>query len=213
MCYVFDFLFLYGNFARCNLISFKRMMIHKVFLLLMATMGLIACSMGHSVEKNDNMVSLDTAQLVNRVNEIYADVFNYYEQKASNQDATPRLTGVKPPSVRFCTRDWNDCVNRVTAYDSTHAQDGEMGFFDVDYWVMGQDYGDLSVSDVHVTSMTDSTATVELNLHNFGNVTAVRLLMSLDRNEWRIDDFIDMTNDFDWKASMTEYLSEDKPNH
>ena len=87
-----------------------------------------------------------------------------------------------------------------------------MGFFEADYWVMGQDWGDLSVSDVQVTSMTDSTATVNLNLHNLGNPTAVRLEMRLEDGSWKIDNFVDVKNDMDWKANMKEYLSGETAN-
>ena len=81
---------------------------------------------------------------------------------------------------------------------------------DVDHWIMGQDWGELSVSDVRVASMTDSTATVELNLHNLGNVNLVRLDMIVENGAWRIDNFIDVKNDFDWKTRMKEYLTQEK---
>ena len=187
-------------------------MTRKMFLLLVATVWMVACSMGNQVEKSSNHVMQDTAQLVNRVNEIYADVIGYYEYMRSPR-ARQRLTGIKPPALRFCTRDWNNWLEQVANHDANHVQDGEMGFFDADYWIMGQDWGDLAVSDVHVITMTDSVATVEFNLHNLAVVTAVRLELSHERGAWLIDNFIDMTHGLDWKASMKEYLLQDGTNH
>ena len=179
------------------------------FVVLVAFLGLVACTTGNRAEKIEEK-TLDTAKVVEQVNEIYTDVFHYYEMMA-NDSLKGRLTGIKPPAVKHCTRDWNDWVTKVNTFDAA-SQDGMMGFFEADYWVMGQDWGDLSVSDVQVTSMTDSTATVNLNLHNLGNPTAVRLEMRLEDGSWKIDNFVDVKNDMDWKANMKEYLSGETDN-
>ena len=180
-------------------------MIKKLLIVTLAATWLSACSMSNHVEKVENN-NLDTATVVERVNEIYADVFHHYELLASNNGFKDRLIGKKPPAIKFCTRDWNDWATQVTSYDATH-NDGMVGFFEADYWMMGQDWGELAVSDVHVTAMTDSTATVELNLHNLGNVTALRLELCQEDGAWKIDDFIDIKNGLDWKASMKDYLA------
>lgn len=185
-------------------------MIGKLILMAVAATWLGACSMGSQVGKVEDH-ALDTAAVVQRVNDIYTDVFQHYELMAS-PDWNRRLTGIKPPAVKFCTRDWNDLVTQVTSFDATNVPDGQMGFFDADYWIMGQDWGDLKVSDVQVKAMTDTTATVELNLHNLGSATTVRLEMLQERDDWRIDNFIDLTHDIDWKANMKEYLSGEMAN-
>ena len=183
----------------------------KMMVMLLAAVWLTACSMGSQVESTGNnssntknSVAHDTARLVERVNEIYTYVSNYYEYMKTPQSKT-RLTGIKPPAVKYCSRDWNDWVTRVNNYDAEH-DDGMEGFFEADYWIMGQDWDKISVSDVSVASMTDSTAVVNLNLHNFNDI-AVRLEMVLERDEWKIDNFIDVKNDLDWKAAMKEYLN------
>ena len=125
-------------------------------------------------------------------------------RKAGENDITmPNLDSL------YCSQDWNEWVGRVNEFDKQH-NDGMVGFFDADYWIMGQDWQDLGVSDVAVTAMTDSTATVALNLHNCGSVTPVRLEMVKEADEWRIDDFISNEPAIDWKASMKEYLTEKK---
>ena len=167
--------------------------------------------MGNRVEKVEHQ-ALDTAAVVERISEIYDGVFQYYEMMAATEGLNGRLTGLKPPAVRYCTHDWNDWLTQVTTYDAEHVADGDMGFMEADYWIMGQDWGDLAVSDVHVISMTDTTATVELNLHNLGSVTAVRLDLCQEKGSWMIDNFIDVTHDMDWKANMKEYLASKKAN-
>ncbi len=189
-------------------------MIKKLCIAVMTVICLCGCSTGSHEERavdNAASVALDTAQVVERVNEIYADVFQYYTLLADSARLQGRLVGIKPPSVKFCTRDWNDWVTRVNSFDAEH-NDGMMGFFEADYWIMGQDWGDLSLSDVNVASMTDSTAIVEFKLHNLGSEIPVRLNMALEDGAWKIDNFIDVANDLDWKANMKEYLSGETAN-
>ena len=74
-------------------------------------------------------------------------------------------------------------------------------------WIMGQDAGDFSASDIEVGEVDKQNGTpVTLNLHNMGSVTKVRVIVVMDKGEWKVDNLIDLTNDFDWKQSMKEYL-------
>lgn len=182
----------------------------KKLLLLSAVMALFACSNQGRVDNSETTPSLDTSALVQRVNDIYDATFKRYNMVDSAAD-THEMPTAGADSL-FCSQDWNDWTHKVRSADEALAADGMMGFFEADYWIMGQDWQDLSVSDVRVVSMTDSTAVTELNLHNCGNVTAVRLEMVNDNNEWKIDNFIDVTNNVDWKANMKEYMNNQESN-
>lgn len=175
------------------------MMIKKLFFIVAATTMLCACSKANRVKEN----TLDTASVVSQVSNIYNDVFKQYVE-LNQQEGNKKL--VNNDSL-YCSADWNRQIARV---DSLNQLNGSIDILDVDHWILGQDWGDLSVSDVQVTSMTDSTATVELNIHNLGNVNPVRLDMIVENGAWRIDNFIDVKNDYDWKARMQEYLTQDK---
>lgn len=178
----------------------------KIVVLILAAVVLWACStQGKEAEKVEAQ-PLDTAAVVQSVNDIYTKVFGSYA-KARTMLRPLRRGNL---DAAFCSADWNEWLKRVAAYDKEHS-DGMVGFFEADYWIMGQDWQDLSVSDVHVTSMTDTTATVEMNLHNCGNVIAVRLPMVREDDAWKIDDFIDVSHDFDWKEQMKAYMK-DKQN-
>ncbi len=171
----------------------------KLCIAALAVAGMTACSPGGNVE-SEGEKELDTVAVVERVNEIYADALKQYNEFDSTK------SWINSDSL-YCTTDWNSWLARVKDYDAKHA-DGMVGFLEADYWVMGQDWGDLSVSDVKVTEMSDSTAMVQLNLHNLGNLIPVRLEMACEKGEWKIDNFIDDAHDVDWKAGMKEYLNE-----
>ena len=172
---------------------------------------MMACSNNQGgVDNSQQSQALDTAALMSQVQDIYSSVFQVYEHtdftKPSLADDSSPLDSL---TAHYCSSDWQRCVTDVLARDASQG-DGMMGFFEADYWIMGQDWQDLSVTDVNVKAMTDSTATVELNLHNCGNVTCVCLEMVNDGGMWKIDNFIDATNQVDWKANMKEYLNQEK---
>ena len=106
---------------------------------------------------------------------------------------------------RFCSNEWKGLVAKVVDFDSTNNPD-EIGFFDADYWVMGQDSQDLSASDFNLVEEKGDKAIVEFNLHNCGSITKVRLEMVRERGDWFIDNFIDLDNAINWKEEMKDYL-------
>lgn len=106
---------------------------------------------------------------------------------------------------RFCSDEWKGLVAKVVDFDSTNNPD-EIGFFDADYWVMGQDSQDLSASDFNLVEEKGNKAIVEFNLHNCGSITKVRLEMVRERGDWFIDNFIDLDNAINWKEEMKDYL-------
>ena len=170
-----------------------------LFIAMVALIGLTACTTtAHSGREQETVP--DTAALLQRVDEIYAKVFDAY-----NNTPIAGIPNVGLDTI-YCSRDWNKTMTDVAKHDQN--LNGKMGYFEADYWIMGQDWHDLSVSDVTVASMTDSTATVDLNLHNCGSVKPVRLAMVCEDGVWRIDDFIDKDAKYDWKADMKQYLAE-----
>ena len=156
----------------------------------------------------------DSSAVAARVQEIYGDVFKAYnlEDSLRNLDR-PVEQGAEASrhdfSGKYCSREWNSLVRQIAEIDSLY-HTGELGFWEADYWIMGQDWQNLSIDNVAVTSLTDSTALVDLSLNNCHNVTLVRLAMVKEQEEWKIDDFIDVSSDFDWKKGMKEYMKENE---
>ena len=111
---------------------------------------------------------------------------------------------------KYCSKDWNATVKSVIEKDNQNPD--EMGFFDADYWVMGQDFSKkIYATDLNLEKllMDDSPweAAVTLKLHNFSEIP-VRVNLIYEGGEWKVDDLTDLSNDLDWKKSMKEYLAE-----
>ena len=70
---------------------------------------------------------------------------------------------------------------------------------------MGQDFQDMSFHDVKVLSMNDNEATVSLTLVNLSDIK-LKLNMVYERGDWYIDNFENLSMEFELKNSMQEYI-------
>lgn len=163
-----------------------------------------ACSPRAGVEGTTDG-SLDTGSVVQRVNDIYTQVFDLYGKVSATSD----LSSLENIDSLYCSDDWNRWIARV---DSVNQQNGVIDILDVDHWIMGQDWGKLSVSDIKVFLLKGDSAAVEFQLHNLGNMINVVLDMVHEDGEWKIDNFTDITNGMDWKATMKRYLEDEQAN-
>lgn len=149
--------------------------------------------------------SLDTGSVVQRVNDIYTQVFDLYGKVSATSD----LSSLENTDSLYCSADWNRQIARV---DSLNQLNGSIDILDVDHWIMGQDWGELSVSNIKVFLLKGDSAAVEFQLHNLGNMINVVLDMVHEDGEWKIDNFTDITNGMDWKATMKRYLEDEQAN-
>ncbi len=188
--------------------------VKSILLLAVAVVVLGACSSRGAVVKSSGESDhdgLDTASVVERVQEIYGAVFKVYNEADSlrNRDIDSMNDVYERRAdfeANYCSSEWNRLMKKVNEIDSLYHQN-EMGFWDFDYWIMGQDWHNLSVSDVKVKTLTDTEATVELSLHNFDNVKQLCLLMKREDGTWRIDDFVDMEFGTGFKKDMQDYIN------
>ena len=155
----------------------------------------------------------DAEAVKQRVQEIYNEVFKEYNL----EDSLRNLDQLEGPGAsarrgefcrNYCSQEWYGLVSQIADIDSMY-HSGELGFWEADYWSMGQDWHQLSISDVEVLSVTPSQAAVKFNLHNLDSVKPVALLLVKENDMWKIDDFQDVNNDLDWKRSMQEYVNEE----
>ena len=188
--------------------------VKRILLLAVAVVVLGACSSRGAVVKSSGESDhdgLDTASVVERVQEIYGAVFKVYNEADSLRnldidsmnDVYERRADFE---ANYCSSEWNRLMKKVNEIDSLYHQN-EMGFWDFDYWIMGQDWHKLSISDVKVVERIGPWATVELKLHNFDNVTPLCLTMKLEDGTWRIDDFVDFETGVGLKDDMKEYIA------
>ena len=183
---------------------------------------LTACQSGGKQQTADGQKLTVSNQLLatvleNRVRDIYADVFREY----NNEDSLRKLDIAIDHSVdeyrdafiqQYCSKKWGTLVSEIDKIDSTY-HSGDLGFWEADYWIQGNDWGNLSISDVRVVTYTDDEAVVELNLHNLETVKPVILAMVKEDDVWKIDNFKDAERGFDWKKAMMEYVNEETANN
>lgn len=80
------------------------------------------------------------------------------------------------------------------------SETGEI-LYDYDYWVRGQDFSDnWSCKVTKVYEITDSTALVDLMIHNFDDIKTT-IALRFEHDDWYIDDFTPESDD-------KEYLRE-----
>ena len=106
-------------------------------------------------------------------------------------------------------RDSAYCSQRFYALKQEALQySNEMGFilYDYDYWVCGQDYSDdWDYRVAKVYEITDSTALVDLVIHNFGD-TETTIALRFERDDWYIDDFSPSKDGNDDKKYLRETI-------
>lgn len=80
--------------------------------------------------------------------------------------------------------------------------------YDADPWICGQDWSDdWSCKVAKVYEVTDSTALVDLNIHNFGD-TETTIALRFERDDWYIDDFSPSEDGNDDKKYLRETIRE-----
>ena len=181
------------------------------FILMTAAVALLGACTTHPNVDNSKKGSLDTSAVVERVEEIYTTIFNVYNEEDSLRNLDIHMeNGVYERRADFeanyCSSEWNTLLKKVNEIDSLYHQN-EMGFWDFDYWIMGQDWHNLSISDVKFVERIGSWAEVDLKLHNFDKDTPLCLLMKLEDGTWRIDDFVDLDTGAGLKEDMKKYIA------
>ena len=82
--------------------------------------------------------------------------------------------------------------------------------YDYDYWVCGQDISDdWSYKVAKVYNVTDSTALVDMIIHNFSDLENT-IALRFERDDWYIDDFSPSTDGNDDKAYLRRVIKQAK---
>ena len=164
------------------------------------------------VKDSANQIA-DAEAVQQRVQEIYSDVFKEYnlEDSLRNLDMLdgPGASARRGDFNRnYCSREWNDVSRQIREIDSLYHAD-ELGFWEADYWIMGQDWHQLSISDIEVLNVSPTEADVKFMLHNLGEAKPVALILVKEDGIWKIDNFKDLNVDMDWKRAMKEYVGQE----
>lgn len=183
--------------------------------LLAIAVMMTACQSGgggqeDSARQSSVAVRLSGTEAENRVRDIYAAVFKVYNEEDSmrNMDL-PIAVGAYGHrgefNAQYCSKAWNSLYREVNRIDSIY-NSGALGYWEADYWIMGQDWHQLSISDIKVVSVDEKEALVEFRLHNFDAAKPVQVILVNEDGNWLIDSFIDVAAGLNWKSDMEEYV-------
>ena len=185
----------------------KKIGIAVVGLMLMtASSQALSWNFGFNKDKIEAVAEAESHQsenvLKSHIQAVYEDVRRNYPPDHS--EPPKKIVNL---DERYCSLEWNRLVASVKEKDA--AKKAEIGFFEADYWIMGQDWGDLTPVNIQVTMQGDNRAVVTFEMDGMGGgMKQVQLDMVNEQGGWRIDNFIDRKVGLDWKQSMREYLAQ-----
>ena len=187
-----------------------------LFLLSSAVMVLSGCN-GNKVSNPANVIPEDSVFMLDGPGSIYdgtkeklgeeayQKVEQLYEAVHEAYSGDDWMNESGKLDEKFCSKEWNATLEAVREKDSKNPDD--IGFFDFDYWVMGQDFDaeNLHASEIQLiridTEDEPHEATVKLTLHNFSD-TEVRVYLVYEDGEWKVDDLNGI------KEDMQKYLKQ-----
>lgn len=169
----------------------------KILLMIM----LIAFSLdGYSLQKG-GVVSLAASAAKSRVTFIYQNMFKLYVSDQDNSD-----TGV---GLQYMSSGYLKLWNKISRIDARNP--GDIGFFDSDHWIQGQDWCSPKFEVGPVTIVVKNKAKAVVWIKDCGsNATKVVLSLVFERQNWFIDDFI--VQGSSEKRSMLDYINVNSTN-
>ncbi len=135
------------------------------------------------------------------VEKIYADVFGWYN-KAEQAGSLP--TDEPDFDAYYTSGSYQVLLQKVVDKDRALIMKGEVGFFDYNHWVCGQDYQGLEFAPVKTKRISDGQCRMEADITNCGQKQRIALLLTKENGMWKIDDFI--SNGQSEKSRMAEYV-------
>jgi len=176
----------------------------KLFYLLGAMVLIMSC--GGKTEKavsDTDSLAMDTvaetdldkhseAYIRQRIDTIYKTVGKSTYDNPFNRDSA------------YCSQRYYALMQEATQLCS---ETGEI-LYDYDYWVCGQDWSDdWSYKVAKVYEITDSSALVDLIIHNFSD-TETTIALRFERDDWYIDDFTPSNDGNDDKKYLRETIQQ-----
>jgi len=85
----------------------------------------------------------------------------------------------------------------------------EVGFYDYDHWIQGQDCDEkTSVRVLNVSRMEEKSAITHIEINNLGRRIRLEVPLVFERNDWFIDNFVENYKGelLDEKQNLKDYL-------
>lgn len=188
----------------------------KRLLILVATITLSSCNyMGNKLNNTDKEQSVavssktekssthpQTKQAVEkRLCAIYSNVFGWYTRAEKDVSILNKMPDF---DALYLSSKYKALIRKIRDKDRDIEAQGQIGFFDSDHWVCGQDFQGLSMNIVAISPVTSKKCSADINITNCGTLIHVTLDMVLEKGQWMIDDF--RINDISEKEQMQKYL-------
>lgn len=143
----------------------------------------------------DNATSTDSIVSVDANSKEY--IKNYLD------DILPKAIKMKEQQAvkKYFTKEFADLYREVEVYDSIESADGDIGFWDSDFWTGGQDGELASIKVLEISDLTQDKATALVQyVIKFGDYDESKISHSLylafENGNWLIDDFNSYKNQF-----------------
>ena len=185
----------------------------------MATCVIVSCSnkTGKAVSDTDSLaVDSISGSVVNKHSEAYIrqriDTIYKYVGKPIYDSEGNMVDYIHSHFNRdsaYCSERYYALMQQ--ALDICH-ETGDV-LYDYDHWVCGQDVSDdWGYKVTRVYHVTDSTALVDLAIHNFGD-SETTIALRFERDDWFVDDFSPSDDGKDDKAYLRRTIKEGKKAH
>lgn len=165
------------------------------------TYGKLSGNSAELTEKTDK--GIDTNQAARKaLQAIYADVFKWYALAEKDLSVLNKMPDF---DEKYMSSEYKRLLVKVKTIDKKHEDQGEIGFFDYDHWVCGQDFQNLSMKVVK-TTVDSGKCSADVIITNCGNENCVTVDLVCENGVWKIDDF--HTDGTSEKARMRQYVSD-----
>ena len=124
----------------------------KILVCILAAL-LVACA-------SDKADKHSEAYLSERITAIYDDVFGVYNE--NNTANGLAIISQRNFEQDYCSADFNAVLKQVEDYDKAHAEEDDLGYYESDYWIQGQDWQDLSMKIESISELTEKSAKVRI---------------------------------------------------
>ncbi len=162
-------------------------------------------SLGDSVKSTDSYNKQDSTDQAARkaLQTIYADVFKWYAKAEKDISV---LKNMPDFDAKYMSAEYKELKRKTKTFDDKHATQGEVGCFDYDHWICGQDFQNLSMKIVKMV-VDSGKCSADIEITNCGTKNSVTVDLVWENGEWKIDDFY--ISDISEKTRMKQYIAED----
>lgn len=136
-----------------------------------------------------------------RLQAIYADVFGWYVKAEKDPSVLQKMPDF---DSRYMSAGYKEALREVKAADKEAEANGEIGFFDADHWIQGQDFQDLKMTVAGIVTDGNDRCKADVDITNCGTTKRIAVVLVNEQGQWMIDDFV--ADGQSEKAQMLDYV-------